>query len=157
MKMTKKKVFLVSLSIVGILTILDMVGVSKICGAGNISCRDNLSNIFTLALPFLPVLFFSLITYKLREEVFRTWLHFAYWWVPLSIFFISVDMTGGSGGFGMGGNGELAAFIFVPLFVIISTMIILYQYTSKKKLVLYLLSCIAFMVMLYFLLGFALF
>ena len=39
-------------------------------------------------LPIIPLFFFSLITYKMRDEVFRAWLRFAYAWIPLSLLLI---------------------------------------------------------------------
>ncbi|MHB0865686.1 MAG: hypothetical protein ACYC1Y_02190 [Minisyncoccota bacterium] len=36
-------------------------------------------------LPILPLFLFSLITYKMRDEVYRAWLRFASVWIPLSM------------------------------------------------------------------------
>src|SRR3989344_3826778 len=67
---------------------------------------------------FFPVLlFFSIITYKMREEVFRAWLHFAYWWIPISLVFIYLagGWSGGSLGIPNVLDQEFISIIFASL------------------------------------------
>lgn len=74
----------------------------------------------------LFVFLFSLITYKMREEVFRAWWNFARWWVPLSIFLTLIMPGSSGGGFGIPSifDKEFLAFILAALFFIISLVII---------------------------------
>lgn len=56
-------------------------------------------------MPLLPLLVLSLITYKMRDEVFRAWWNFARWWVPVIIVltFLLNNASGTGGGYlGMG-------------------------------------------------------
>jgi len=95
--------------------------------------RDLLKNIFLItALLFFtfPIAFvFSFITYKMRDEIFRTWIRFSYWWIPMSVLFTVLMLPARSGGsfgvpsFGVGG----IAMFFAVLYVIISTILILYK------------------------------
>lgn len=41
--------------------------------------------ILYLFLPLAPVFLLSLITWKMREEVFTAWWNFARWWIPVII------------------------------------------------------------------------
>ena len=50
-------------------------------------------NIFIM----VPLFVFSLITLRMREEVFRTWIHFAIWFVPLSVVLIIMSPDRGGG------------------------------------------------------------
>jgi hypothetical protein len=84
-------------------------------------------------LPFIPVLILSLLTYKMRDEVFRTWLHFAYWWIPLSII-LTLITPNGSGGWGIPNliSPEIVALTFSALFTIISLILITLKYLSMR-------------------------
>ncbi len=85
--------------------VVDMIGGSKICGVGNLICRVKLQDLFVL-LYSIPVLFlFSLITYRMRDEVFRAWWNFARWWVPVIIVVTLLLNSASDGGGGMGGGG----------------------------------------------------
>lgn len=44
-------------------------------------CETAILALFPIVVTFL----FSLITYKMRDEVFRYWWNFISWWVPLSV------------------------------------------------------------------------
>ncbi len=81
-------------------------------------------------LPLISLIPFSVILYFFRDEVFRAWLHFAYWWVPILVvvtYFSSINFgtrTGGAYGFGGVGQWLLlellyGVFIFVSFFRII--------------------------------------
>jgi hypothetical protein len=96
-------------------------------------------DVFDLVLPTLfvlslPLLLFSLITYKMREEVFRAWFNFAKWWVPISIFLTLITPGGSGGGFGIPSvfDQEFAAFILAALFFIISIIIIVREWLKLR-------------------------
>jgi hypothetical protein len=96
----KKMVFWTTLMALG-----SMIGGSKICGIGSLICRKNLEDVFVL-LYSIPVLFLlSLLTYKMREEIFHAWWNFARWWVPVIIVVTLLLNSASDGGGGMGGGG----------------------------------------------------
>lgn len=79
--MTKKNVLRIGLT--GSLLFCVFIFATKVglCDQYNGSCIhkfDSVSEVFQI---FIPVLLFSLITYKLRDEIFTTWIKFATWWV----------------------------------------------------------------------------
>lgn len=83
---------------------------------------------------FLPLLFFSLVTYNLRQEVFSSWKNLVIFWVPLSILLVSVASPEGGNVFPFPSlKGIIALFSFFA-FILISTIIILTKsYTTKVK------------------------
>ncbi|MHB1163296.1 MAG: hypothetical protein ACYCZZ_02105 [Minisyncoccota bacterium] len=88
-----------------------------------------------LVTPFL--LLFSLLTYRMKDEVFRTWLHFAYWWVPILIavtYFSSINFgtrTGGAYGFGGVGQWLLLELLY-GIFIFVSLLIIVWKYLATR-------------------------
>lgn len=95
-------------------------------------CSGDVAGIFFLF--SLLILIFSFLTYKMHEKVFRPWLHFAYWWVPLSIVLSLLAGGGSGGGFGMPNllDQESVAFIFAALFSIISLIIIIRKHFATR-------------------------
>lgn len=87
---------------------------------------------------FFPLLLLSLITYKMRDEVFHAWWNFARWWVPVIIITTLLLNKAGGGGGGMGGGGLPSGMLdFVVLvllyavFVIVSLVKIVRAYNKK--------------------------
>ncbi|MCK9351167.1 MAG: hypothetical protein WCT49_01070 [Candidatus Paceibacterota bacterium] len=128
--MTKKNIVLFS-ALVGTITFFLLIFSSEIglCPRNIGTCSQSYDATATNFFLFLPILFFSLITYKLREETFRAWLHFAYWWVPLSMFLTLITPESRGGGFGpqISWGKEDTAFVFSGLFAIISLILIIYK------------------------------
>ncbi len=130
--MTKKNLLWVSGIIGGTFLLTDWIGTYKLCGkyaTGN--CPFLLHNIFILFFPFLFVFILSLITYKMRDEIFRVWLKFAYIWIPLTLILTILapeydpsllPVTKG-----------VVSFFMSILFLIISLLIILIKYLSLRK------------------------
>ena len=90
-------------------------------------------------MPFLPLLLLSLITYKMRDEVFRAWWRFARWWVPV-IIAVTLFLNSAGGGGGMGISGAVSAgfdilvlSIFYAVFVIVSLVKIVRAYLKTKE------------------------
>ena len=106
--------------------------VGTVCNRMERYVSQNLT-IFYYLIPF--ILLFSLLTYKMHERVFRSWLHFAYWWVPLSIILTFLAGGGSGGGFGMPNifDREFVAFIFSALFFVISLIIIVWKYIATRR------------------------
>lgn len=129
--MTKKKVFLFSLIGTVVILVLSPSNLYAFCfQQGNcVLLWDviELINPYTFIVP--PIFLFSLITYRLREEAFRAWLHFAYWWVPLSLVMTYLAAGSSGGGFGIPNvfDQEFVALILSGLFLIISLFLIIYR------------------------------
>ncbi len=106
--------------------------VGTICNTMERYASQNLTILYYL-IPL--ILLFSLLTYKMHEKVFRAWISFAYWWVPLSIVLTLLAGGGSGGGFGMPNvfDREFVAFIFSALFFIISLIIILWKYVATRR------------------------
>lgn len=88
---------------------------------------------FLFLFPF--IFLFSLITHKMREEVFRAWFNFAKWWIPISIFLTLIMPGGSGGGFGIPSifDKEFLAFVLAALFIIISLIIIITKSLKLRK------------------------
>ncbi len=93
-------------------------------------CRDYVNPTVSFFAPLLVVFPFSLITYKMREEVFEAWRDFSYWWIPLSIFLVLITPEGNS--VIMSWGKEIPAIGMSALYVLISVIIIMYKYRSLK-------------------------
>ncbi len=77
----------------------------------------------------------SLITYRMRDEVFRAWWGFARWWVPVIIAVtLFLQNAGGGGGWGLGSGGFdiLILSIFYAIFVITSLVKIVRAYLKTR-------------------------
>jgi len=109
--------------------------VNKLCNRVNdFINQDNLTII--LIMPF--VFLFSLITYKMRDEVFQAWWRFARWFVPVVILVtFLINSQSRTGGMGISGAisssfDMLIIGIFYAIFVITSLVKITLAYRSKK-------------------------
>ncbi|HAS84744.1 MAG TPA: hypothetical protein DCS23_01565 [Candidatus Yonathbacteria bacterium] len=72
---------------------------------------------FGLIFLTLPLLFLSLITYRMKDEVFHAWFNFAKWWVPIIIVVtLLLENAGGGGTLGM--NKDLTFFILGILYTV---------------------------------------
>lgn len=142
--MTKKIVFWISGIITLLVIILNQIGTYKLCGVGvsstffssffslfNKSCVDPLANLIIIFIIFIPLFLLSLITYKMRNEIFRAWLKFAYVWIPLTLVLTILapeydqsllPITKG-----------VVSFLMSVLFLIISFLIILIKYFSLRQ------------------------
>lgn len=78
-----------------------------------ISFNDSVESLF---FPFFFVFFFSLLTYFMKDEVFRSWWNFAKWAAP-TIAVVSFILNGsGGGGFGIPDLGGVI--VLVPLYIL---------------------------------------
>src|SRR3989338_7499703 len=103
-----------------------------ICGGVYGDCWDIIDLIWPLLLSALPLLFLSLITYKMRDEIFHTWITFAKWWVPLSVIAILVTPVESGGWISVPLQATMALFCAAALFVI-SLILITYKHFTLKK------------------------
>ena len=133
---TKKKVFWGSFLGVVIVPVVGSIFSYDYCFAQGHCPRlwDTIESITPIFFLFLPLFILSLITYWMREEVFRAWLRFAYWWIPLTMVLVLMTRDS-SGGFGIPSivTRESVSMIFSALFLIISLILIAYKSFAIRK------------------------
>lgn len=133
-KLTKKNIFLIAL--VGtILVCSQFIFDSKTCGSNQLCNR--LGDIFnqdnaTIILNMPIVLLFSLTTYRMRDEIFHTWISFVKWWVPFSCIIILIAPKKIEGSISVPVKEPLA-FLCAALLLLISLGIICWKHFSLKK------------------------
>ena len=137
MKIAQKKILWISFVVLFLLVLVNHLGNSQICNVLRLehySCINLFYVIEILFLPMFPVFFFSLVTYYLREEVFRFWFNFSKWWILLSAAAVLLTTESGGGiGIGMSwGKGETAV-VFALLYVLVSVLLILYKSLKLRK------------------------
>ena len=121
---TKKNILVISTMY--ILYVVILVLVSASCdGRGWCDIRED--SIFGIVLfsltALLPLFFLSLITYRMKDEVFQAWWSFARWWVPIIILVtLFFEGVGSEGGIGIGGAVQ-GAFVFLILAILYAVLI----------------------------------
>ena len=81
----------------------------------------------------LPTLLISLLTYKMREEVFRAWMIFAIWWVPLTILLTLAGSSQQSQSLPFPSEKGIIDIGMTLVFTIVSVIIILMKRSSLKS------------------------
>lgn len=129
---TKKRVFVSSL----IILVLGYFAVyapsfcySAYKGGIPVICLEDIG--FILFYCAFSVLVISILTYKMRDEVFRAWISFTKWGVPLQIFLALIFPVSG-GGYLISIDKQFAAIILSILFVIISLILIAWKYVAAR-------------------------
>lgn len=128
----KKKYVLVT-SVIGTLVFFASLFPENtgICNLVNASCVFFFDPIAENLLPIIPLFLLSLITYKMRDEVYRAWIRFAYVWIPLSMFLILIAPEYSADWMFPIVKGTVAFFSSL-LFVIISLIIIVWKYFAMR-------------------------
>lgn len=136
--MIKRNVLIISSAYAIFFLVIFMLG--EYCDSA--WCRvhddDPLGIIFFFLLPLLPLFFLSLITYRMKEEVFQAWWGFAWWWVLVIIAVtLFLQNAGGGGGIGISGavSGAFDVLVIGILYVILvvtSLVKILRAYPKNK-------------------------
>jgi hypothetical protein len=127
---TKKLVL--NFSGIYVLYFLALAVTSFVCNSSwcRIHDADVLGVLFFVFMPLLPVFFFTLITYRMRQQVFDRWISFAVWATPLLIVLTYLINSEGQQN-GLGIEGPISAsfdallyFILYGLYFVISLLII---------------------------------
>lgn len=91
-----------------------------------------------IAFSSIIILTFSLITYFLKDEIFKPWLKFTYWWLPLSIIFTLIT-PGGSGSFFVSlWDKEMTVIFMSALYIAVSIIMLIinvirFYFFNKNK------------------------
>ena len=90
--MNKKIFLLITSGVISIsILIFSYIGNYRLCGGEQWGgCVDILADIETILLPFLPLLLFSLITYRMKEEIFQAWFRFVRIYIPIAVLLIAL-------------------------------------------------------------------
>ena len=127
-----KKITLIILAVLTALLFLVEAYMSSVnsllCGEPrSFTCLDFIGDVWLASLIFVPVFFFSLTTYFLRDEIFHTWIRFTTLWVLFSfiVIFASTDHSGGLLGIS---DQEAFGIITWVLYILISFIIIGWKY-----------------------------
>lgn len=128
------------MSLVYVVYFVGIFLVDSVCEASWCRVHDDdfLGWIFFLFIPLLPVFLLSLVTYKMRDEVFKAWWDAARWFVPIIIVMtFLLYRNGESGGVGMTGIGSgvgeaFMLFVLYVLFIITSLVKIILSYRRLK-------------------------
>jgi hypothetical protein len=130
---SKKTLLIVSGAITVVLFVLNWVGTFKLCGGQEYGqCMDFSYGAIINLLPVVPLFLFSLITYKMRDDVYRAWLRLAQWWIPLSMLAIFLAPEYSSDWMFSIVKGTVAFFSSL-LFVAISIVLILWKYFAARR------------------------
>ncbi len=119
----------------GIFILLLLSLLENFCGSYRGICKDVYGLIVYLFFPLPFVFLLSLITYKMRDEVFRAWWGFAVWFVPMIIAVTFLLENAGSGGGYLGMQKDfnfLVLFVFYSIFIITSLVRIILAYRRLK-------------------------
>lgn len=124
---------LLLLSLVGALSFTFFLFATEIgiCKLSYESCFQRYDKVAETLFIFIPTLALSLLTYKMREEIFESWLEFAYVWVPLSIIltFLAPEYDASL----VPITKSLVSFSMSATFLFISLIIIFLKHQKLKK------------------------
>jgi len=127
----KKKTKLVLVSgVISIVLILIYIGTYSTCN-NVFECTEVLYAAMLVLFPIIPLFIFSLITYKMREEVYQVWWKFARIWIPLSM--LAVIISPSYGNWMIPIEKGTVAFALSVLFVIISLVLIIWQSVKERR------------------------
>lgn len=135
---TKKKVFMFICAGFAFQVLLVLFSYSSLFETcyNNLACQEGFLNWLNIISPyihlFIPLFLLSLITYKMRDEVYRAWVCFAYAWVPLSMLAIFLAPEYSTDWMYPVVKGTVAFFTSL-LFVIISLVLIAYKYAASRR------------------------
>jgi hypothetical protein len=138
MKKTKKIVLFISGIFFLLLIISLCLVLTNCCGLNKNLFKDIYTQLAIFGFLFPLILIFSLITYFLKDEIFKPWLKFTYIWLPLSIIFTLIT-PGGSGSFFVSlWDKEMTVIFMSGLYVVVSiTMLIInvirFYFINKNK------------------------
>jgi len=127
---TKRNTLIVSAIITVAILAINYIGTYQTCGFDR-NCAQLLANIIRTLFIFFPIFILSLITYKMRDTIFQSWLKFAYFWVLLTIILTILAPEYDSSFVSL--TKGLVSFTLSAIFLLISLIIIIIKSFSSKK------------------------
>ncbi len=138
---TKKNILRILLSYLLLVGIFVSYALISSCPTGqycNKTIGGFLGLVIVILAPLLIVLPFSLVTYKMRDEVFEHWRNFSLWYIPTLIVLTQIVVNGESAGGGFGGvvsswfMGILILFLVI-IYILTSITLIVKKRAEFKK------------------------
>ena len=129
-----KKKALPGTALVGIILLVIFIYSRQlgICQSFSYSDCANFFDDFALVLfPAFPLFIFSLITYKMHDEVWQSWWKFSRIWIPLSMFAILISPS--TGNWMIPIEKGSVALVSICVFIIISIVLIASGYVQCRK------------------------
>ena len=111
----------------------------RLCPQYNYTCGDNYEAASRFFVIFIPILFFSCITYWMKEQVSESWIRFTLRYLPIFWLITAVLSTQShNGSMGVVGaiNGALLGFVFlftILIYITVSVSLIIAILFSLKK------------------------
>ena len=130
---TKKNILWASGLIGGGLLILEPIKTSAICGVGATTCIDAVFAGAMILFVFPFVFLFSLITYFFLEPVFRGWINFTKWWVPLQMILVILTPESAANPLVNIVDKQSVAILLSGIFVVISLIIVVWKWSSAHR------------------------
>lgn len=127
---TKRNVLWISVAYVFYFAVLWTIAVT--CSGGNwcdLQEDGILVSVLYFFAPLFPLLILSLITYKMRDEVFRAWWGFARWWVPV-ILAVTLFLSAANGGGGLGIGGAVSAWFDAMVLGLLHVVLVVVSLTK---------------------------
>lgn len=134
---TKRIILLISGAFFIIAIILDQIDFYNLCSTSR--CLSVIEMYFKISYVLIPVIFFSLLTYKMKDQVFQAWWGFARWFVPLIIASTLVLQTGAMGRSGGGWGisspslGTIILFLLYSIFILVSLIKIIWAFIKTRN------------------------
>ena len=131
--MTKKNILMLSIVLTGLFLVFGFQKNIGLCGKEYNTCWDFFDLLWPPFFLGIPIFLISILTYRMREEIFYAWVKFGYVWIPLSLLIIfttpTVDHSWAIGGL----TRDTVTFVMSGLFLIISLILIAYKFFKLKK------------------------
>jgi hypothetical protein len=124
--MSRVKILLISMVGTGIFIVSLFVAIKGVCKINYFCSRLHDDSLAFIFFPMLLLLIFSLITYKMREDVFQTWWKFSRVWMPLSMLAILIAPSYSSNWMIPIEKGTVAFFSSM-IYIITSLVIVVYK------------------------------
>ena len=130
--LTKKNVLKISLVYILLTAIIFLV--AEMCHSSWCMVREDKfpGSLLLILFPLFPTLLFSLITYKMPDEVFRGWIKFARWAVPVMIVVTYLNNSDQSSNIMSGTFDALLYVLLYGTFILVSLILIITKYLKLR-------------------------
>ena len=130
---SKKNLLVIALGFIVTFFVFAFAQEISLCPAYSYSaCMGIFNGLAEALLPVFPLFLFSLITYKMREEVYQAWFRFVRWWIPLSVLLIFIAPEYSHDWLYPIEKGSVV-FLTSAIFLIVSLLIIVAKYISLRR------------------------
>ncbi len=129
----KRNVLIVAIGGVIVMFLVANSWKTGLCARENYDCAFSMVALAASLFIFIPTMFFSLVTYFMREEVFQSWAKFAIWWVPLTVLLTMAAPNDASQSLPMPSTKGIIDIGMILIFIIASFVIIVTKRAALKR------------------------